>query len=338
MPRVILSTDVEKEMRELLNLLSLPSIIQILEKQIEDLPLETQQFYLDEIDLWGSIGDKQQLISAIINITEEAVGLDEVMNLFDVVTQGLPAVQAQTRYMPTGVAPGFEWSQETNPTERLKWMKYYQYPGYYSKEEKELIQPHPEQDYADPDLLKREQEEGKVLGAGPIIPEALPKMNELNPQDQKELKKLMEAQIHEIVQPHGARPVPRPFLMELAYDYLYITGNDEAAERFRVDGVSSRTRFFNTTAILKRMFDEMPLEDLYLYWNSIVNYRELPWVSEQYALDRFGGGELGHNIGTIYEDWKNQGQQEETPYIAWPEEMPWAERVPIAEEKQWEYS
>jgi hypothetical protein len=328
--------DAEQEMREMLSFLSLPDIIQILRTQANDMPPDKKQFYLDEINMWGSLGDKQQLISDIINIAEEYVGLEEVMGIFDTLTEGLP--KEADRYDVKGVPEGFEWSQETSPTERLKWMKYYQYPGYYSRYEKELIQPHPEQDYADPDLLKREWEEGKVLGLGPVIPEALPKMEGLDQNDQLELRKLMESQIYETVQPAGAKPVPRPFLMEMVYDYLYIAGKEEAAARFKIDGVSSRTRFgFHTKAILRRMFDEMSLEDLYLHWNSIVNYRELPWVNEQYALDRFGGGAMGRNIGPIYEDWKARGQPEEIPNIEWPEELAWAERVSPSEAKQWEY-
>jgi hypothetical protein len=123
--------------------------------------------------------------------------------------------------------------------------------------------------------------------------------------------------------------------MEMVYDYLYITGNEEAAEKFKYDGVSSRTRFgFHTKAILRRMFNEMSLEDLYLYWNSIVNYKELPWVNTQYALDRFGGGEMGRNIGPMYETWK---ETEEYADIDWPEQLSWAERVPPSEAQQWEY-
>lgn len=336
MSNFLIDADAEKEMREVLNYLSLSDIIKILQVQAEDMPPDKRAFYLDEIKMWGALGDKQQLISDIINIAEEYVGLEQVMDVFEALTQGLPSVEAQTRYVTKGVPEGFEWSLETSPTERLKWMKYYQYPGLYSRYEKDLIQPHPEQDYADPDLLKREWEEGKVLGLGPVIPEAFPKLEGLNQQNQYELRKLMETQIYEMVQPSGAPPVPRPFLMEMVYDYLYVTGNEEAAEKFRRDGVASRTRFgFHTKAILRRMFNEISLEDLYLYWNSIVNYKELPWVNEQYALARFGGGAMGRNIGPIYEQWK--AQEEESPVIEWPVELDWAERVPPSEAYQWEY-
>ena len=336
MPNFI-NADAEREMYQILNYLSLPDIIKILRKQIEDMPSDKQKFYLDEINLWGTLGDKRQLINDIISIAEEYVGLDELMGVFDLLTQNLPPIDAQTRYIPKGVPEGFEWSTETNPEERLKWMKYYQFPGYYSKEEKELIHPHPEQEYADPDLLKKEWEHGKILGLGPIIPDAFPKLEELDQQDQQNLRKLMEMKIYEAVQPSGEKPVPRPFLMEMVYAYLYVTSKAEAAERFRIDGVSSRSRFgFHTKAILKRMFDEMPLEDLYLYWNSIVNYKELPWVDEAYAVARFGGGAMGRNIGQMYEDWKTQAQPE-IPIIEWPEELTWAERAAPSEVIQWEY-
>ena len=339
MANFLINADTEREMREILDFFSLPDIIHILRAQIVDLPPEEQKFYSDEIDLWGALGDKQQLISAIINIAEAYVGINSVMELFDKFTQGLPPVEAQTRYMPHDVAEGLEWSQETSPEERLKWMKYYQYPGYYSREEKSLIQPHPEQDYADPELLQREMQECKVLGMGPIIPDAFPKLNELSSEEQTELRKLMESQILEAVQPRGAPAVPRPYLMEMVYDYLYVTNNVDAAIKFMNDGVSSRSRFgFNTNAILRRMFNEMPLEDLYLHWNSIVNYKELPWVDEQYALDRFGGGQLGKNIGPMYENWKEQEEFDtESVYIDWPEDLAWADRVSPSEAMQWEY-
>ena len=339
MPNFIIDADNEKELRQILSYLSLPEIIHILETQMKDMPDDVKQFYVDEIALWGAIGNKQQLISDIINIAEESVGLDDVMEVFDEFTEGLAPLEAQTRYMPTGVPEGFEWSEETNPTERTKWMRYNQYPGYYSREEKQLIEPHPEQDYADPDLLKREREEGKVLGLGPIIPEALPKLDDLISTDQAELRKLMEEQIYETVQPSGAKPVPRPFLMEMVYAYLYVTGNEDAAEKFRNDGVASRSRFgFHTKAILRRMFSQISLEDLYLYWNSIVNYRELPWVDENYALDRFGGGAMGRNIGPMYTDWKSQEDMIVTaPEIEWPDELQWAERVSPPESTQFEY-
>jgi len=338
MANVMINADAEQELREVLSYLSLPDIINILQIYIATVPEDEQEFYLGEIDMWGSVGKKQLLISDIIQIIEDTVGLDEVMDVFDTLTEGLPDIQADMRYVRTDVPEGFEWSEETNPNERLKWMKYNQYPGYYSREERQLIQQHPEQDYADPDLLKREWEEGKVLGLGPVIPEALPKLDELQQSDQQELRNLMELQIQAVVQPSGAPAVPRPFLMEMVYDYLYITGNDEAAEKFRLDGVSSRTRFgFHTKAILRRMFSEMSLEDLYLHWNSIVNHRELPWVNEQYALDRFGGGEMGQNIGPMYTNWKSEEMLETEPLdIGWPEELDWAERV-TPETQQWKY-
>jgi hypothetical protein len=94
MPNIILSADAEQEMRQILNLLDLQSVIQILEKQTKDLPPELQQFYMDEIDLWGAIGDKKQLINAIINITEESVGLDSVMDLFETLTQPVVPLEA----------------------------------------------------------------------------------------------------------------------------------------------------------------------------------------------------------------------------------------------------
>jgi hypothetical protein len=98
MPNIILSADAEQEMRQILNLLDLQSVIQILEKQTKDLPPELQQFYMDEIDLWGAIGDKKQLINAIINITEESVGLDSVMDLFETLTQPVVPLEAREQY------------------------------------------------------------------------------------------------------------------------------------------------------------------------------------------------------------------------------------------------
>jgi hypothetical protein len=329
-----IGADTEKEMRQILTYLSLPDIINMLRVQTEDMPPEKRQFYLDEIEMWGAIGDKQQLISDIIDIAEEYVGLDEVMDIFETLTEGLPPVEAQTRYVRHDVPEGFEWSEETSPTERLKWMKYYQYPGYYSREEHQLIQPHPEQEYADPELLQREWEEGKVLGMGPIIPPALPKLEALGPEDKETLRKSMEQQILETIQPTGAPVLPRPYVMEMVYDYLYLT-SPEAAEQFRIDGVASRTRFgFSTQRILRRMFNEMSLEDLYLYWNSIVIHRELPWVDTQYALDRFGGGALGKNIGDMYTNWQSD---QNALMLDWPDDLPWADRVPPSEAQQWEY-
>jgi len=333
MANFLVDADSEREMRDILSHLGLPEIINILRVQTDDMDPEQAQFYLDEIDLWGSIGDKQQLISDIINIAEEYVGLDEVMDVFEDLTQGLPPVEAQTRYMPKSGPEGFEWSEETSPTERLKWMDYNQYPGSYSREEKGLLMSHPEKDYADPDLLRREQEEGKTLGLGPILPETLPTMDELPPAEQLKLRKLMQQQIHAKLQSEGTVACPRPMMMEMVYDYLYITGNTAEMQRFLDDGVQSRSRYgFHTTAILKRMFDQMSLEDLYLYWNSIVNYRELPWVDEQSAILRFGGGAMGSGVEPMYHKWLATDDVEaEAPSIEWPEEVTWAERTP-----QWE--
>jgi len=352
MTNFLIDADSEEEMRQVLSYLDLPEIIKILKIQTNDMPPEQQKFYLDEIELWGAIGDKQQLISNIINIAEEYVGLEEVMEVFEVLTEGLPPMEAQTRFMTKGVPEGFEWSEETSPEERLKWLRYYQYPGYYSREEKQLIQPHPEQDYADPDLLKREWEEGKILGLGPVIPSELPKLEEVDEVNQAQLKRIMEQQITSALNPpaHTAEEkqlpaeerrviisTPRPYVMEMVYDYLYISGHEAEAEKFLQDGVSSRSRFgFSLERILKRMFDVMPLEDLYLHWNSIVNNKTLPWVNENYVKDRFGGGAMGANIEPLYQTWLAESDVVNNQ-IEWPESVEWVERVPPAEANQWEY-
>jgi len=352
MPNLLINADAEEEMRQILSYLDLTDIVKILRTQTKDMPPDKAQFYLDEINMWGSLGDKQQLISDIINIAEEYVGLEQVMDVFETLTEGLPSVEAQTRYMPKSVPEGFEWSLETSPTERLKWMKYYQYPGLYSRFEKDIMQPHPEQDYADPDLLKREWEEGKILGLGPVIPGEFPKLEDLSPEENEELRSLMEEQIYLALKPpphteeeqglpeeekRGIVAVPRPYIMEMVYDYLYLSGNEEAAQQFLIDGVSKRTRTgFSIDKILRRMFSVMPLEDLYLYWNSIVNNKELPWVNENYVRDRFGGGAMGANIEPLYNTWKEQSEVVHTD-ISWPEAMPWIERVPPSEAQQWEY-
>ena len=82
MPNFLVNADSEEKMREILSVFELPDIVKMLRAQLEGMPPAEKDFYLGEIEMWGAIGDKQQLISDIINIAEQYVGLEEVMEVF----------------------------------------------------------------------------------------------------------------------------------------------------------------------------------------------------------------------------------------------------------------
>ncbi|NHJ40684.1 MAG: hypothetical protein FK731_11685 [Asgard group archaeon] len=359
-----INKDIEKEMRQVLStpFFGLKELLEILSVQLLVVPPEERENYEYFIKLWVNEEGKlqqQQLINIIIDIAEKYVGLADLMGTYDTLIQDLndeftkELKQAQTRFVTKDVPEGFGWSEGTSPTERMKWMKYHQFPGLYSREERRLIQPHPEQDYADPDLLKREWEEGKVLGLGPVIPSSLPKLNELSDVDQLDLRQLMEKQILDAVTPpaHTAKEkalpreerrnigmVPYPFVCEMVLNYLYLYNHPDEFAQAEADGICDRTRFgfTNENILVSRMFPLMTIEDLYFYWNSIVNEKRLPWVDENRAVARYGGGAFGENIRPLYHKWIDKTDIINNQ-INWPEDLEWVDRVSPSEAQQWEY-
>jgi len=318
--------DSDREILNMLNKFKVDTIVNILRKQISALPEDDQQYFEDEIKTWGDEENKHVLINDIIDIldTDEIMDeLDEVVPIDEHAALGILGQEddgsgnrrkdAPHRHWSPGQdfwSPEVEWERKTPfgpvPTS----------PDVKSEEGR--IMPHPELDYKYDDLWDREW----APGTAPVWPENAPDFSEAAPADIAPARKDMELQIKNAISPQGQIGVPRPHIMEMVYRYL--EANDpEAAKKYNIDDVSSRSVFGHAMRwILNRLFKSLSIEDLYLYWNSIVNHKVLPGVNPEYVDARYGGGKMGKPIDGLYESWATESSWDfEDP--DWPVNVNW---------------
>jgi hypothetical protein len=268
----------EQEMYSLLSMLSLPEIESILTKLASSLPSEQKNYYMNEIKMWGSLGQKQILINNIIDL----VAADEIMeelDEFDITGDKDDKYRKDVdRYFTPGEQMG--WSPETEAPHRTPYHGLPGYPGYPDvKLEKDRVKPHPEKDYMYEDYWDIDWDIPEFV-PHPIPPLAFEGKTE------KDLK----FEIYEAL-----KYMHKPFICMMVEEYLQMV-DPAAARKFYQDGVSSQSRYgFNKQRVLNRMFKSMNPDDLVNYWNAIVNYQELPYVNYDKAYARYGGG-IGKNI------------------------------------------
>lgn len=300
--RFLSAQNPEKEIRELLDMLPLQDIVNLLEKNVEELPEVDKTFYRAEIDMWGRLGDKKHLISDLIGLIPDEL-LSEIIDEVDTASSELFPIEGQEkpggRYQPGIGTEEFDWGDA--PAKRSPYNVLPELPGTPSvKPERERIQPHPEKDYIKEDLWE------ELTPPGPPPPQvAIPDFSAMDASQQEEYKELMIDQIHTAVRTAGQTNLPFPYLAEMMARYLDAV-DPELLSKLIDAGVFSRSRFgFRWETIVKNMFrhPEMTLEDLYLYWNAIVNERMLPWVNGDWTVARYGGGARGKNIGPMFNEW-----------------------------------
>jgi len=317
MAKLIVLAEAEQDLINLLNMLPTESLSSILTKLADQLPEEQKQFYMAEIGTWGALGKKNVLINDIVDIITEYMPPEVLMEEVDEITETAFPMNADKpggRYFPQQQEQDY-WSPDLQAP-RSPYQNLTRAPGIPEvKPEVERIMPHPEQQYKDPELM----ETGYRVGPPPPIPEEIPNFAAMDQASQAGYSKGMQKQLLAALQ-----QVPRPYIMEMVYQYLAANHEDEA-EQYNIDGVASRSRFgFNKQHLISRMTKSMPIDDLFYYWNSIVNHKLLPWVNTEWVDKRFGGGALGQNIGTMYNAWQ-EGADLSHIQMEWPETTTWQE-------------
>lgn len=342
-----LSADEEKEMREMLNAFPIDTTIKILDNIIKDLSEEEREFYKSEIDFWGTLGNQHVLINNIIDIIEDLGLIEPIMSIVDEVAgEKIKEAHkvADERY--TRKTPTEYWSEE--PT-RKEPEPVYRAPGPWTKPEQKIVEPHPEEQYKDPGIKQKVWDPGP----SPEIPEFIPDFESIPKKDLNEIRRQMQNQIKaaltgavridpETGERSGQPVVPRPYVMEMVQAYLRATDPEKADQLFGTisgpgkqrdpgEGAASRSRFgYSVKVLLGYLFDRMSIEELYLYWNSIVNNKVLPWVNTEYVATGYGGGEMGANIPDIYKSWEDTTDLSHLE-VEWPEEAQWG----MAETPEW---
>ena len=200
---------------------------------------------------------------------------------------------------PGRPTPGYKpWDEEEDPAERKvhnPWKNTMRAPGEWTRLEETLVQDNPEEDYKYQDFFDRE------YAPGYAVPTITPNMEEV--EDLPALTSAMQEAILAAVTPYGQAGIPRPYLMDMVLNY-FDKKDPEYAQSLRDAGFDSRTRTgYSTKVVMNKLFDRISPEELYSFWNSIVNYKVLPGVNDDKVVDRYGGGAMGANIKRIYDQW-----------------------------------
>lgn len=259
----------ESQMFDLLSINSMPELVGILRGLISDLPESQKDFYEEEIDMWGSLGNKAVIINDIIDVLGEDA--DEIMSaLMEMTADEGPGKNPD---LPRYVDPTKIFPEVTEETERMH--------------------VRPEEEYMYEDFWEKEWEPGPEPIPFPDLDELLEKSAP------NYLKKIFKHQILHGTpdgSSYGLKYMDRPFVMDMLAKYLQAA--DPAAYQKAVnDGVFSRSRTgFSKPALISRLVKNMDLETLAAYWNSIVNHKTLPLVNFEEAYARYGGGEMGQDI------------------------------------------
>lgn len=89
---IFISADARKELTEMLALQPLPTIVNMLNTQIRDLPEEWERsFYSNVLQQFSSQGDKGELISHLLDIADKYFGLDAFLDFLEVLVPQTPA-------------------------------------------------------------------------------------------------------------------------------------------------------------------------------------------------------------------------------------------------------
>ena len=165
-------------------------------------------------------------------------------------------------------------------------------PEEYDLKENKMVQP---PRYKHPDLFDQDFS----LGLVPALPDAMPNFAAMEPGEQVAWRKDLKKNLIE-----SLKYVPMPYVYDLVFQYLDAT-NAADAEKYYVDGVDSLSRFgFGKPQLVARLTEDMSLEDIYMYWNSIANHRTLPWVNEEFVDKRYSSSERGKTFVDLYKNYK----------------------------------
>lgn len=284
----------EQQIFELLSMLSLSDIIGILTKLTSDLPDHEREFYAKEVDTWGSSGNKAILINDIIELVDAA----GVIDIVDSASTGSfeefhhAALKfADRRYDDNSRS---DWSPGTT-TPRT-------HPAPSVPDvmlEKDRVRKTPT--YKDPDLFKKDWE----LGEGPQSDDTAASFafDELDSGGQHALRKELEKGI---LMGLSIPNVPKPYVLDMVSKWLQTSNPEKLKKLVDFDDFESRSAWGRSKPyVLNKMFEEKPpLEELYSYWNSIVNHRHMPLVNTEYVDARFNSGEMVNNV-KMFENWEN---------------------------------
>jgi hypothetical protein len=315
-----------EDLRDLLSSWTIDELTRWVLRNTEDLPQEEQQFYKEDVEFWGSLGDKVHLTDSVVNLINDHVPLDVIEELFEAIdyTKFLPTAQSD-RYIPKHKAP---WSDVESP-QRTPHTPYTQAPELPTMNVEDILQPNPE--YKDESLYEKDW----PLGPPPSVPMGMPDFSTMSDKDQAALKRSMLNAIHDVI-----KFAPRPYGMDMIDKYFTeYRFNPEAVRAFEVDNPDSRTRHgYNWKNLVSAWFGKFaPIEDVYVYWDSIVNRGFIPLVNPEYVEQRYGSG-IGGNIDEIYTSWKEERLPEMLPDQPVLTEDYYTNKLGIAESEWTEYT
>jgi len=285
----------EQQMFDLLSVFSMSDIIGILTKLSEELSHTEREFYLGEIDTWGSIGNKKILINDIIDLVDAAGVIDTVDEMTGDSLEKLHATLVKRSDFPRDPYDyGNDWSEQTK-TPRT-WQPPTA-PDIYTEKDRMRKRP----TYKDPDFYKKTWE----WGTSPKTDEGQDvsfAFDELAPVEKDMLRKDLESGIFMGV---SIPNVPLPYVLDMVDKYLQTNNPEKLKKLVDQEGMESRSRFgFSKRTVLQKMFEEKPpIEELYAYWDSIVNHRHLPLVNPEFVDARYNSGEMINNE-KMFENWK----------------------------------
>lgn len=299
----------EEEMYNLLNMLSIEDNASILHSLAVDLPEEQQKFYKDEARFWKAIGQKQVLVQDIIDL----IPADLLLKRIDAIVEDVIAKSAdKSRYQPETQY----WSPETRGPSRPQTVLT-QEPGFPEiSPEESRIRPHPEKDYLVPDLFNIDWPPGPP----PPIPEEMPDFSSMSKEDHTKLYGALKNGIADELRgyPLGSPrdypvtpPVPAPFIREMVLAYLDAVRPDYAMKLRDAGYKSIERKGFSLPKSMSYLTKYMPIEDLYIYWNSIVNHKVLPWTNTDFVIAQYHGSKEGESLPDLYRAWKSQAPAEE---------------------------
>lgn len=247
---------------------------------------------------------------------------------------------AADRYTPTGPGEDF-WGEplRTYPE------PVYKSPGPWTKPERGLRKP--KEDYKYPDLWETEW----TPGPAPSVPDSMPNFDEMSPVEIDWYWNEMKTQIEQAVmgaprfnpetgKVNSQQGVPKPCVIDLTEQYLRIRDPEAAEQLFGKppapgrkrdpkDDAASDARFgYKIETLLNYLLKNMPIEDMYLYWNSIVNDKVLPLVNHEFVENRYCRGQMGRTSPGMYNTWKEKTSLDHLE-VDWPEEEnQWVEGTP----------
>lgn len=253
----------------------------------------------EEADIWDMLEDAETRGWKVV--VEDLPNEPLYWSVDTGIKASITADDGYGKYYSPGTKP---WSEEDHPERKNlpdEWDRGER--GEWTRDESTLIQPHPEKEFADPDLFEKKDEFLPGMGA-PVI---IPNFSDMSEENKTAIMKDFKRDIVTALQssPGSAQ---RTYVMEMVKNYLE-EHNPDFHDAKSKEGMWSRSRYgFNIPILVNALFEGgITLEDAYSFWNSIVNHKILPGVNLDWTKLRHGGGVLGENIEDIFVTWLMSG-------------------------------